>query len=132
MGRTSKGDVRHLLLVPAAADVAVIAWEPHLLQVGRAAGEALPQRRAEGIARVIEGEGLEGVFHLVRDLRVGEPPCVCVLARLVLTGKENRKGGTYWSADPRTPITGAGGIPRVPTVSHTASALILISVTPSW
>lgn len=35
-------------------------------------------------------------------------------------------------ADPRIPITGIGGIPSDPTVSHTAMALILMGVWPSW
>lgn len=35
------------------------------------------------------------------------------------------------SAEPRIPTTGAGGMPRVPTVSHTPRALMVISVAPS-
>lgn len=34
----------------------------------------------------------------------------------------------HWSADPRMPNRGTGGIPSEPTVSQTATALILISV----
>jgi hypothetical protein len=76
--RTGQGYVGDLLVVPPAAYVAVIAREPDLLQVGGAARDALPQRRAEGVARLVESQRLERVFHLIGDLGVGEGPCaVC-------------------------------------------------------
>lgn len=119
--------------MPAPADVAVVAGEPDLLQMGSAPGYTLPQGRPKCVARLVQGQRLEGVLHLAGDLGVGEPPRAVLLAEAAWVSQlgTERGGETYWSAEPRTPITGAGGIPSVPTVSHTASALTLISVTPS-
>lgn len=78
-GHTSEGDVGELLVVPSAADVGVGAREPDLLEVGLAAGETLPESRTKGVARLVEAEGLECVFDLVRDLGIGEAPCLGLL-----------------------------------------------------
>lgn len=76
---TSEGDVGELLVVPSTADVGVGAREPDLLEVGLAAGETLPESRTKGVARLVEAEGLECVFDLVRDLGIGEAPCLGLL-----------------------------------------------------
>ena len=82
-GPTSQSDIRNLLVVPTATDVAVVPWEPDLLQVGLTPGEALPQRGPEGVAWFVEGERLKRVLHLVGDLGVGKGPCAgCVSLQL--------------------------------------------------
>lgn len=87
---------------------------------------------------------VEGILDFSGDVVVGKAPCTLELAcpsnRIEDEGGSQgkvlcalvKKEGTYCSTDPRTPSTGTGGMPKSPTVSHTATALILIFVTPSW
>lgn len=82
-------DGGYLLVVPAAADAAVVAREPDLLEVGDVvAVDAFPERGAEGVARFVEGQGLERVFDLVRDFRVGEFP----RRRATMSAMESQRG----------------------------------------
>ncbi len=106
--------------------------KPHLLQVGHRSSKPLPERRTECRTRLVEGKCLESILYFVRDLRVGETPRKDELAYTsCYTGESNGEEGTYCLVEPCTPKTGAGGIPRFPTVSQTPRALILICVWPS-
>lgn len=63
--RTRQSDVGNLLVVPTATDIAVRSWKPDLLEIGGTPRQALPQGRAEGVARLVKSEGLEGVLDLI-------------------------------------------------------------------
>ena len=80
---TGEGNIGELLVVPPASYVGVCSGEPDLLELGRAAVLALPEGRAESIARLVKTKGLESVFDLFRDLRVGEAPCEGMLVGIV-------------------------------------------------
>ena len=72
---TGHGHVGDALVGPASTDVAMIAREPDLLQIGDTlvGGRPLPDRRAERRSWLVHRQSLEGILDAVRQLGVVEP-----------------------------------------------------------
>lgn len=65
---TSHGHIGDALVGPASANIAMIAREPDLLQVGDTliGSRAFPNRRAERWSWLVQGQSVKGVLDAVR------------------------------------------------------------------
>ena len=66
--------------MPATTDIGMRSRKPDLFEVcfdrRPRRRETFPKRRTKCKSRLVETQSLESIFHLVRDLRVGEAPLV--------------------------------------------------------